>query len=146
MNEGMDKQPKDQPFRACLINRIHLMRSERRMMSPHHSLVPHLLCWFMILWIQSADPIMTAVTFQTHTNIHYHLGEECMCTMWKRITGRERWGKFSNASSKCQLKITGVLEKVRSDGNDISPPFFDIAMFFVTGLLPDMMGSTLSVP
>lgn len=41
MNEGMDKHPKNQPFRARLINHIHLMRSERRIMSPHHSLVPH---------------------------------------------------------------------------------------------------------
>lgn len=40
-NEGMDKHPKHQPFRACLINWIQLIRSERRMMSPHHSLVPY---------------------------------------------------------------------------------------------------------
>lgn len=41
MNEGMDKHPKHQPLGARLINRIHLMRTERRMMSPHHSLVPN---------------------------------------------------------------------------------------------------------
>lgn len=42
-----------------------------------------------------------------------------MCTLCIRITVRERWGAFSNVSSKCQLKITGVLEKVGSEGTDI---------------------------
>lgn len=48
-----------------------------------------------------------------------------MCALFAGITGRERWGTFSNVSSKCQLKITRVLEKVRSEGTDI---FF----FFLT--------------
>lgn len=42
-----------------------------------------------------------------------------MCALCIRITVRERWGTFSNVSSKCQLKITGVLEKVGSEGTDI---------------------------
>lgn len=69
-NEGMDKHPKHQPFRARLINWNQLMRSERRMMSPHHSLVPPFFYWFMVLWIQSTHPQFTAFTLQTHTSMH----------------------------------------------------------------------------
>ena len=114
-NEGMDKHPKHQPFRARLINPTPLMRSERRVMSPHHSL---LLYWFMFLWLQSADP---KVTSNTHKHAHVRARARTSDDNAQGLTIRERWGTFSNVSSKCQLKITRVLEKVGSEGTDIFP-------------------------
>lgn len=145
MNEGMDKQPKHQPFRVSLMNWIHLMGSEMRMMSPHHSLVPlfFFTLRFTILRTQSSDPKLTAATF---SNVQISLST-CACHAERRDNSRrKRWGKCSNVSRKCQLKITRVLEKVRSEGSDIfSLPVWHGSVY-LTGLLADMMGSTLSVP
>ena len=58
-------------------------------------------------------------------------------------TIRERWSTFGNVSSKCQLKITRVLEKVASEGTDIFLFWHDSV--YLTRLRADMMGSTLSV-
>lgn len=67
-NEGMDKHPKHQPFRARLINGVKLTRCERKMMSPLHSRVPHFSTGLCFLWPQSTDPELTS--FSLHTNMH----------------------------------------------------------------------------
>lgn len=64
-NEGM-KHPKHQPFRARLINWNQLMRSERRMMSPHHSLVPY----FSIGLYFCGYKAMTPNSLLSHTHTH----------------------------------------------------------------------------
>lgn len=113
-NEGM-KHPKHQPFRACLINWNQLMRSERRMMSPHHSLVPY----FSIGLCFCDYKAMTPNPLLLHTNMHMCAHTCTSDDNAQGLTIRERWGTFSNVSSKCQLKITRVLKKVGSEGTDI---------------------------
>lgn len=119
MNEGMDKHPKHQPFRPRLINWNQLMRSERRMMSSHHSPVPHFstglcFCDYKVLTPNSLPPLYK----HTQTCIIVWGISVCARCVYA-LTIRERWGTFSNVSSKCQLKITRVLEKVGSEGTDI---------------------------
>lgn len=79
-NEGMDKNPKHQPFRARLINGVKLTRCERKMMSPLHS-CPSFLYWFMFLWPQSTDLELTS--FSLHTNMHYDPWYVRACTAYE---------------------------------------------------------------
>lgn len=116
---AVKKWTKHQPFRARLKNCNQLMRSEGRMMSPHHSPVPHFstdswFCDYKILtpnWLPSLYGHAQTYTVSTHT----HTSDD---NAWGLTIG-ERRGTFSNVSSKCQLKITRVLEKVGSEGTDI---------------------------
>lgn len=118
---GMDKHPKHQPFRVCLINWNPLMRSESRMMSPHHSPVPRFsmslcFCDHKVLTPNSPPSLCK------HTQICTCAQHTPFCTSDDNalsLTIRERWGTFGNVSGKCQLKITRVLEMVGSEGTDI---------------------------
>lgn len=68
MNEGMDKHPKHHPLEARLINRIRLMRTERRMMSPHHSLVPH----SVLVYVFATTKCWPQIHFLHFPNTHKH--------------------------------------------------------------------------
>lgn len=121
MNEGTDKHPKHQSSRARLLNWIRLMRSERRMMSPHQSLVPpRFFCRFMFLRLEKRWPQIHCRHCATDTQTAAVRGPGGVCLHSAGgLTIRERWGAFSNVSSKCQLKITRVLGKVGSAHADM---------------------------
>lgn len=91
--EGMDTDPKHQSFRARLKNCDQLMKSERRMMSPHHSAVPHFSTG---LWLCDN----TVLTPNSLPSLSRHTQTCTVCAddnAWGP-TIRERWGTFS----KCQ--------------------------------------------
>lgn len=132
-SERLDKHPEHQPLRARPLNYKQLMRNDRNMMSPHHSHVPYHVPRTPNHW-----PWI-------HTNMH---GRAHSCAadndVWG-LTMRERQGGFGNVNSKCQLKIKWVLGKVRVWRGWHFSHFWHNNVY-LTWLLADMMGSTLSVP
>lgn len=92
---------------------------------------PSFLYWFMFFVTTKYWP---RTHFLLFTHKHALRATVRACVHGARgQTIRERWSAFSNVSSKCQLKITRVLEKVGSEGTDIFFFFFDTTMFIWPG-------------
>lgn len=109
-----------------LITAIGLIGSELCMMSSHRALCCRGFC----------NRIRTKSSALAFPNTYKHSFSSPTAArralLFVGITGRDGWGKFSNVSSKCQLKITRALEKVESKGTfffSLSSVRLDTTMF-----------------